>query len=706
MKSESKSKTRRTHRLGSCRTCRRRHVRCDTKRPACETCSALGLQCEGFTDEIQWSPDVSQKEGLVASFGIRRQLLTEQDRQSMTLGLSKDLVSGSVDASLDEIDARSIDLYCSPTGEARIGPFAVFQFPAQACTAQDATCAKGSSQTADIPKSTYNSDPLPAPLDPSVDELLQWADFLEFGNDVPFDFGSAFDLSIPPFGDPLLDCSPPSCPTFGGYGGVFQHLKNPHSEVSTASQSSSPADLLELGPELLSNFQHRVIPRITVSPLIKKSPWKVVNMPAALLALGALKMMVNDSVTHAQQAHLYAVLAFSAFDLATKSTDNYQSGSMDQWKHVAERSYEKAKFHVQMSLSEETEGPRNAKLKDQLMAVYVMVEFAIFTGEDRDARRYLVEAERLLRLRGVPKHSVSRKLRILINVYCWLRIASESTYVLDNYSLSSEYSDTSNQTQRSRNQSVRLDDFLHIENSEHDLNIDEPKNRRLDITDIHLQDSRYSSETLGRQVYGLPETWLSLLSQSTRLANVMKSVNTHNPNSTLNYATHRALEERAGRLENAIHLFRARSTGSDYPNERETTYHLVLQAFNSALLIFFYRRVRHVHPAMLQSEVENVVTALTGVLSAFGESHSLGLGMMWPLFVSGCEATNHGQRTVILDVLEKLKVDSGLAPLERAKVIFSEVWRRRDEHSAVNQRDRLPTWIDVCKEQNFWPIFC
>lgn len=42
-----------THILGSCRTCRRRHVRCDTNRPACETCAAVGLTCEGFADEIQ-----------------------------------------------------------------------------------------------------------------------------------------------------------------------------------------------------------------------------------------------------------------------------------------------------------------------------------------------------------------------------------------------------------------------------------------------------------------------------------------------------------------------------------------------------------------------------------------------------------------------------------------------------------------------------
>lgn len=74
-------KARRTHLLGSCKTCRRRHVRCDTKRPACQTCAALGLTCEGFADEIQWTPPRKRsraviKDGPVACFGIRRQLFT------------------------------------------------------------------------------------------------------------------------------------------------------------------------------------------------------------------------------------------------------------------------------------------------------------------------------------------------------------------------------------------------------------------------------------------------------------------------------------------------------------------------------------------------------------------------------------------------------------------------------------------------------
>lgn len=49
-----KSKSRRTHTLGGCQTCRRRHVKCDQMRPTCLTCRAFGVSCEGYSTEIRW----------------------------------------------------------------------------------------------------------------------------------------------------------------------------------------------------------------------------------------------------------------------------------------------------------------------------------------------------------------------------------------------------------------------------------------------------------------------------------------------------------------------------------------------------------------------------------------------------------------------------------------------------------------------------
>jgi hypothetical protein len=81
----SQSKPRRTRSLGGCKTCKRRHVKCDQSRPNCQTCSGFGLSCEGFSDEVQWVPakkrqgpkrPSNQKRGYLTSLGIRRHLYT------------------------------------------------------------------------------------------------------------------------------------------------------------------------------------------------------------------------------------------------------------------------------------------------------------------------------------------------------------------------------------------------------------------------------------------------------------------------------------------------------------------------------------------------------------------------------------------------------------------------------------------------------
>jgi arginine metabolism regulation protein II len=47
-------KPRRTHNLGDCATCRRRHVKCDQARPHCSVCRNANLECDGFPSPIRW----------------------------------------------------------------------------------------------------------------------------------------------------------------------------------------------------------------------------------------------------------------------------------------------------------------------------------------------------------------------------------------------------------------------------------------------------------------------------------------------------------------------------------------------------------------------------------------------------------------------------------------------------------------------------
>lgn len=290
----------------------------------------------------------------------------------------------------------------------------------------------------------------------------------------------------------------------------------------------------------------------------------------------------------------------------------------------------------------------------------------------------------------------------------------ESTYVLHDYSAPDAFIKTLNHQiqiceSSSRNnvsgsiqeRDIRLDDFLHIDSLDNNLDIDDPKDARKDITDIHLQDSRKSLYTLGKQVYGISETLLSLVSQTTRLANVLEKLRTAQTSELMiESKVWNFLQERSDRLENVVHSYASRDPDAMAPSSPDS---YILQALNAALVILFYRRVRRVHPAILEAQVEKIILAL-GNLNM--ESYHAGPGFLWPVFLAGCEATKKTHRDSILGLVEEAEKQCGLAPFKIAKDIMTALWQMQDEHLAANRRESLPTWIDVLKQRQIWPLFC
>ncbi|CAG8396105.1 unnamed protein product [Penicillium salamii] len=722
------SKTRRTRSLGGCKTCKRRHVKCDQSRPSCQACVTLGLACEGFPDGVHWmsdkKPRSSQKSptgkrGYLTSLGIRRHLYTEEYRRSMGALVSRGLVSGSIDASLEEIDLRSQDPSFVSSGETQIGPFTVLSFSDSSPSDQHPTHYLDTSTYSPCSPPTHIDDfginhPYPVfDIPDSANELLQWSDLFvtsddfhgilsdpTFGLGSPLDLQSSTQLEGSTFAiGPALESAPDQ-----------SHLAPTLPSINILADASF----------LLRTFQKEVVPQLTVVPLAK-SPWNALNVPLALVTLGELTIMESRDVKHAQQANLYSLLACSAIFLATSSTA-YTTDPIQRnhWRQAAEQAYHEAKTHMDLSLVRELEGFDKAKLKDQLMALYGLIEFAIFSHNYLDARRYLIDAERLLRFRGLAKRRISPKLRLLFNLYAWLRLIGESTYVLHNYVPSDSFINSLNancQTQEAHPDELakprifehchRIDDFLYFENSEVDLNIDEQKDHRLDLSDIHLQDSRMTVESLCHQVYGIPETMLSLLSHATRLANVTETLQSaHDSHMPISNDVWTTLKRRKTRLENVIMSFRNRglvaSAGEEYPSPSK----LMVQALNSALVIFFYRRVRRVHPAILSGYVDHIITTFRDWLVLVKDGSPIGPGTLWPIFMAGCEATTKLQRDAILEIVGQAGAKSGFLPFKIAEDIMSEVWLVQDQQQLANISDPLPTWVDFLKKRKIWPMFC
>lgn len=326
-------------------------------------------------------------------------------------------------------------------------------------------------------------------------------------------------------------------------------------------------------------------------------------------------------------------------------------------------------------------------------------------------------------MRGLPKRKISQKARLLHHVYTWQRIVGESTYVLHDYNPSRSFLEalelnfrtprpTATAPDPSTNgRNPRLDDFLRLEapHMDSDLNIHEPKDRETALHDIHLQDSRSWADTLYKQIYGVPETWLSLISQTTRLANVMETFRIAQASSkNTSLEAWETLHRRSVHLENMICSFDLELTRGAAPEQTDSSkrHEHMLRALNGALVIFFYRRIRRVHPSILAGHVDNVLTALARFSDSLPQGNLTGPGTAWPAFVAGCEALTASRREAIMQWLDNAELVCGFAAVRTARDIMRELWARQDEHLATNRGDPTPTWIDIARERDIWPLLC
>lgn len=285
-------------------------------------------------------------------------------------------------------------------------------------------------------------------------------------------------------------------------------------------------------------------------------------------------------------------------------------------------------------------------------------------------------------------------------------------------------------------QNGRLDDFLRLQPhaSDGDLEIEEPKESETGRRDIHLEDSRESLDTFYPQIYGIPETWLSLVSQVTRLANLLDVVKSMPTSSRFELST--SLQKRAKLLEEMICAFASRPTlcaggqVSDEEAERQAVHtdgpnpHM-LGALNAALEIFFYRRIRDLHPRILQGYVSHVIDSLKSFELALASHNLEGPCPVWPLFIAGCEAIRPKDREFFTELTRRGVEQFGISGFKTAGNIMSRVWKRRDSpldesgssdtprtgalsRSSIKLRSASLqwTWVDALREDKTTLFLC
>ncbi|KAK2596019.1 hypothetical protein N8I77_013530 [Diaporthe amygdali] len=674
----------------------------------------------------------------------------------MSLGLVASLETTSLDGCLAELD-RATDR------QVTVGPFGVLDL---AQTEQEVASQPVAPQT-DPGLASDNTFPEPDTTSPlsldtllGLDNTLQWGDLFDvnpahiFATDASRLCFDPPDLSDSTWNwpDPLeasmqidgMDQrTQPSGSTNSGLNRVPPTVPLVQSPVASHRNAVTP----EVAQFLLSHFRANLSSITRTLPTGLKSPWEILNLPLAVQTFADLNFFEAKNLSHAAQANYFAVLSCAAYHAsATPSARGCSPQLLTE--DLASNTLNKAKNHMQMSLRAEVQGKSKAKYKDQLMAILMLTNHSIITGNEKDARCYILDAERLLRLRGLAKRHISRRVRLLHHVYTWMRIIGESTYVIHDYSthgsnverptphpqLDSLQAGGTPQLQDPQNGC--LDDFLRLQPhaSDSDLEIEELKEHETGRRDIHLEDSRESLDTLYPQVYGIPETWLSLVSQVTRLANLLDVVKSRPSSSSFDLSN--SLQKRAKLLEEMICGFASRPTMcsgahlSDEESQRQAAYRdgpnpHMLRALNAALEILFYRRVRDLHPRILQGYVSDVIDSLKTFEMAL-ESHKLeGPCPVWPVFIAGCEAIRPRDREFFKDLTQRGMEQFGISSFKTAGDIMSRVWERRDRplddlgalntprsgalfrgSTKLRSASLQWTWVDALREEKTTLFLC
>lgn len=284
---------------------------------------------------------------------------------------------------------------------------------------------------------------------------------------------------------------------------------------------------------------------------------------------------------------------------------------------------------------------------------------------------YLIETERLIRLQRIPDKQKSFEYRALQHVYTYFRITTESICFV-----------TGRCSQGAPNQSSRR--FSVAEDSlDTGLDPNSEKTSEVGYNDIHLDVNGRWQETLYTKIYGVPETLLTLLSQTVKFANGKERLEglAHSSKRIAN-----ALGRHTKKLERNLWTFRSHH---DPPGDGSSESALVT-AIHQALIVYFYRQVRKVDAMILQDSVVKALDNLEQWLDNLNHGDDLALLVAWAAFVVACEATTAPLQERALVCLTRVERCAAFLTIRNMSTIARQVWTHRQQTG-----DWTVSWHDV-----------
>ena len=308
-----------------------------------------------------------------------------------------------------------------------------------------------------------------------------------------------------------------------------------------------------------------------------------------------------------------------------------------------------------------------------------------FSGP-RDVKKLLLDAERLIRLRGIPSKN-SFPHRLLRHMYTHLRIMMEST----NFSPPSLAPPTDTSKDSPPNPGlmamVPSSSFRVDESSLGDLDTLRHKPDEVGYYDIHLEVSGRWPISMYPEVYGIPESLMTLHSQTIGLVNEkpkLEAAGLGNPAISI------ALMQHTRTLEQQIWSWSMKASGipegperpeslvsPDTPLYDKPDTRLLVLAMREGLIQYCFRRVYNMSAMMLQDQVRKTLDYIQPYIEIGKYDQDYAMSIGWALFIGVCEAVTPDLQKRGLQCLEAIDGRGVFIETSEPSSVVQSVWEHR-----------------------------
>lgn len=302
----------------------------------------------------------------------------------------------------------------------------------------------------------------------------------------------------------------------------------------------------------------------------------------------------------------------------------------------------------------------------------------------RAVKKILLDAEHVIRLRGFPSRK-SFGLRVLHHMYTHLRVLMESTNIP---SLPQARVPPGPGHVDESTTAMAIPSGFHVnENRLGDLDTLRDKPDDVGYYDIHLDVSGHWALTLYPDIYGIPESLMTLHSQTISLVNEKPQLDAA---ALTDPAKSIALTQHIRTLEQQIWSWKMQESGVPEGPERpdslvtaETPFYdkpdnkLLVLAIHEAVIIYFYRRVYNMSAMMLQDRVKKTLDYIQPYIEIGNFDQDFSISVGWAVFIAACEAVTQELQERAVECLGAMDGHGVFIEASEPSSVVKAVWEQR-----------------------------